>query len=34
MDLVRHELIMTQAPVPDAILVEIVDRIFLPLVRS
>jgi hypothetical protein len=33
-DLVRHELIMTQAPVPDATLVEIVDRIFLPLVRS
>jgi AcrR family transcriptional regulator len=33
-DLVRHELIMTQAPVPDATLVEIIDRIFLPLVRS
>ena len=33
-DLVRLELIMTQAPVPDATLVEIVDRIFLPLVRS
>jgi AcrR family transcriptional regulator len=33
-DLVRHEAIMTQAPVPDATLVEIVDRIFLPLVRS
>jgi hypothetical protein len=32
-DLVRHDLIMTQAPVPDATLVEIVDRIFLPLVR-
>ena len=33
-DLVRHDLIMTQAPVPDATLVEIVDRIFLPLVTS
>lgn len=33
-DLVRHDLIMTQAPVPDATLVEIVDRIFLPLVRA
>jgi AcrR family transcriptional regulator len=33
-DLVRHDLIWTQAPVPDATLVEIVDRIFLPLVRS
>src|SRR5664279_2182820 len=33
-DLVRHELIMTQAPVPDATVVEIVDGIFLPLVRS
>ena len=32
-DLVRHELIMTQAPVPDATIVEIVDTIFLPLVR-
>ena len=32
-DLVRHDLIMTQAPVPDATLVEIVDKIFLPLVR-
>jgi len=32
-DLVRHDLIMTLAPVPDATLVEIVDRIFLPLVR-
>ncbi len=34
MDLVRHDLIMTQAPVPDATLVEIVDTIFLPLVRA
>ena len=33
-DLVRHDLIMTQAPVPDATIVEIVDRIFLPLVRG
>jgi AcrR family transcriptional regulator len=33
-DLVRHDLIMTQAPVPDATLVEIVDKIFLPLVRA
>jgi len=33
-DLVRHDLIMTQALVPDATLVEIVDKIFLPLVRA
>jgi len=33
-DLVRHDLIMTQAPVPDATLVEIVDKIFLPLVTG
>jgi len=33
-DLVRHDLIMTQAPVPDSTIVEIVDEIFLPLVRS
>ena len=33
-DLVRHDVIMTQQPVPDATLVEIVDRIFLPLVRG
>jgi AcrR family transcriptional regulator len=32
-DLVRHDLIMNQAPVPDETLVEIVDRIFLPLVQ-
>jgi AcrR family transcriptional regulator len=31
-DLVRHDLIMNQAPVPDETLTEIVDRIFLPLV--
>jgi AcrR family transcriptional regulator len=30
-DLIRHDLIMTQAPVPDATLIEIVDTIFLPL---
>jgi AcrR family transcriptional regulator len=33
-DLVRHDVIMTQQPVPDATLVEIVDRIFLPLIRG
>ncbi len=33
-DLVRHDLIMTQAPVPDDTLIEIVDRIFLPLVTA
>ncbi len=33
-DLVRHDLIMTQAPVPDSTLVEIIDKIFLPLVRA
>jgi hypothetical protein len=33
-DLVRHDLIMNQAPVPDDTLVEIVDRIFLPLVPA
>ena len=32
-DLVRNYLIMNQAPVPDGTLVEIVDRIFLPLVQ-
>jgi AcrR family transcriptional regulator len=32
-DLVRHDLIMNLAPVPDETLIEIVDRIFLPLVR-
>jgi Tetracyclin repressor-like, C-terminal domain len=31
-DLVRHDLIMNQAPVPDDTLTEIIDRIFLPLV--
>jgi AcrR family transcriptional regulator len=33
-DLVRHDLIMTQGPLPDASLVEIVDEIFLPLLRG
>jgi AcrR family transcriptional regulator len=33
-DLVRHDLIMNRAPVPDETLVEIVDRIFLPLVLA
>lgn len=33
-DLVRHDLIMTRAPVPDKTLVEIVDHIFLPLVLA
>lgn len=33
-DLVRHDLIMTQAAVPDATLIEIVDNIFLPLARA
>jgi AcrR family transcriptional regulator len=32
-DLVRHDLIMNLAPVPDETLIEIVDRIFLPLVE-
>jgi AcrR family transcriptional regulator len=32
-DLVRHDLIMDQAPIPDETLIEIVDRIFTPLVR-
>jgi AcrR family transcriptional regulator len=32
-DLVRHDVILNQAPVPDDTLAEIVDRIFLPLVR-
>ena len=33
LDLARHELLLTRAPVPDEVLVEIVDEIFLPLVR-
>ena len=33
-DLVRHDLIMSREPVPEETLVEIVDRIFLPLVLA
>ena len=33
-DLVRHDLIMNRARIPDKTLVEIVDRIFLPLVLA
>ncbi|MFT4042085.1 MAG: TetR/AcrR family transcriptional regulator [Gordonia sp. (in: high G+C Gram-positive bacteria)] len=32
-DLYRHEVLMTLQPVSDAVLVEIVDEVFLPLVR-
>ncbi len=32
-DLFRHELLMTQRPVPDAVIESIVDEIVLPLVR-
>lgn len=32
-DLFRHELVMTMQPVPDDVIEEIVDDIFLPLVR-
>ena len=32
LDLMRHDLIMGRAPVPDDTLIEIVDRVFLPLV--
>lgn len=31
LDLVRHDLIMNRSPAPDSALIEIVDRIFLPL---
>ena len=34
LDLLRHDLIMNRAPVPDDTLIEIVDRIFLPLVLT
>jgi AcrR family transcriptional regulator len=34
LDLVRHDLIMNRSPVPDPALIEIVDRIFLPLLRA
>jgi AcrR family transcriptional regulator len=33
-DLLRHEILVTFATVPDPVLVEIVDTIFLPLVRG
>lgn len=33
-DLVRHELLVTDAPVSETTLVQIVDEIFLPLVRA
>jgi AcrR family transcriptional regulator len=33
-DLYRHEAVMTLASMPDAVLVEIVDQIWLPLVRE
>jgi Tetracyclin repressor-like, C-terminal domain len=33
-DLICHELLLTHAPVPEATIVEIVDDIFLPLVRA
>ena len=32
-DLLRHELMMTLRPVPNAVITEFVDDIFLPLVR-
>lgn len=32
-DLARHELLLHRAPVPDEVLAEIVDDLFLPLVR-
>lgn len=32
-DLVRHDLIMNRSPVPDPVLIEIVDDLFLPLLR-
>ncbi|MCO6003758.1 TetR/AcrR family transcriptional regulator C-terminal ligand-binding domain-containing protein [Actinoallomurus purpureus] len=32
-DLLRHELLMTLQPVPEETITEIVDDIFLPLVR-
>jgi hypothetical protein len=33
-DLLRHELLMTLRPVPNAVIAEFVDDIFLPLVRA
>jgi hypothetical protein len=32
-DLLRHEVLMTLKPVPNAVIAEFVDDIFLPLVR-
>lgn len=32
-DLYRHELLMTHKPVPDKVIEEIIDEVFLPLVR-
>jgi AcrR family transcriptional regulator len=32
-DLARHEVMITMAPVPDSVIAEILDEIFLPLVR-
>lgn len=32
-DLARHELMMTMSPIPDSVIAEILDEIFLPLVR-
>ena len=34
LDLLRHDLIMNRAPIPDDTVTEIVDRIFLPLVLA
>jgi AcrR family transcriptional regulator len=34
LDLARHELLVTRAPVPEHVLIEIVDAIFLPLVHA
>jgi hypothetical protein len=31
-ELVRHEMMMTMAPVPDSVIAEILDEVFLPLV--
>jgi len=33
-DLIRHELLLAHAPVSDAVLAEIVDEVFLPLVTA
>jgi len=32
-DLARHEMLLARGPVPDRVLVEIVDDVFLPLIR-